>query len=91
MPANLYNDLVRITQLARVGQVDLYDSIKACCNGTSAPDTPALSSFLSQVNNLAKKAPIQYSAVQAALGMSSSMSEWPGGAIVTLSTAAKIP
>jgi len=68
MPANLYNDLVRITQLARVGQTDLFNAIKACCAGTTGTDTPALGSFISQVNNLAKKAPIQYSAIQNTLG-----------------------
>jgi len=76
MPANLYNDLVRITQLARVGQIDLYDAIKACCAGKGGSETPALGSFISQINNLAKKAPIKYAAIQNTLGLSSGAGEW---------------
>lgn len=71
MPANLYDDLAAITRLARVGQVDLYDSVKACCAATSLSSVTPLKDFVGALPDLAAKAPVKLAEIQATLEMSS--------------------
>jgi len=71
MPANLYDDLVAITRLARVGQVDLYDSVKACCAAASLSSVMPLKDFVGALPDLAAKAPVKLAEIQATLEMGS--------------------
>jgi hypothetical protein len=50
IPITLHSDLIRLTKLAKVGQVELVASVQQCCAGsTSDPFTPTYTSGLESV------------------------------------------
>lgn len=71
LPLSLYDDLVRITKLARIGQDDLYNAIRSCCasNSSNASGSSGLSTFVSSVNHLASAAPVSLSEIKLALNL----------------------
>lgn len=50
LPLSLVDDLVKLVQLAHVGQVELYDSIRSCCGLTGATSSGPLDDFVQRVS-----------------------------------------
>jgi hypothetical protein len=65
VPASLQSDLVRISKLAKVAQVDLVESVKACCEGSASNP---LQQYTSSLESLVSQAVVNTTAIAAALG-----------------------